>query len=58
LGNKEYINWSFSLIHKYSDEILIVDCYPLNTSILPYTSSYTYCISVVDDEFLKTGMPI
>jgi hypothetical protein len=55
---KEFINWSFSLTHKYSDEILIVDCYLLNTFLLSYTSSYIYCISVEDDEFLKTAMPI
>jgi hypothetical protein len=37
LGNKEYINLSFSLLYKYSDEILIVDYYLLNTFLLPYT---------------------
>jgi hypothetical protein len=42
LGNKEFINWPFSLIHKYSDEILLVACYLWNSSLLPYTSSYTY----------------
>jgi hypothetical protein len=58
LRNKEFSNWSFPLIHKYSDEILIVNCYLLNTFLLPYTSSYTYCISVVEGEFLKPAMPI
>jgi hypothetical protein len=35
-----------------------VDCHLLNTFLLPYTPSYIYRISVVDDEFLKTAMPI
>jgi hypothetical protein len=52
LGNKEFIKWSFSLLHKYSDEINIV---LLSVEHLSFT---IHIISFVEDEILKTAMPI
>jgi hypothetical protein len=55
LGNKEFINWYFSLIHNYSYGIVIADYYLLNTFLLPHTIIHLF-YSDVDDEFLKTAM--